>query len=375
MEILDRSGEFNHYADLILKTYQSASPESDAMWELESSTVALAKRVYPGAEDILFEVLDRAPVNGKEYYSNIFDVNSGRAFDLLSRRIMLMPDEQDRLDSVERVVDHLFEGERRYHGVNLEAIETTFSNHLSLLPYVRQIVLKVKERREDRPESTRPRRTYTYEGAKATMNDPRVTRGLLGLRGYGRRMDKDSILALARDFQQETRPEIIRPYIGIFAGARYPLGHKRILQHLQDEDADFRRIVILALSLIRHPSLHKLSMQLYSEGRYAEAISLLESNFQPADVGLLVNAMSSDLSIPDWQLHQIGNSIIDGHKLLKSPFMVPALFAVYEHTPCSVCRGWTAEQLLSQNSMPNWMRVEGEHDSGREDHIWNKPAK
>jgi hypothetical protein len=367
MPILDRSGDFNYFADLILNSYQnttrrSAPHDLDLLfYQLEDLTTRLAERKYGNAENILFDSIEAQPVDGKEFHDDLANINLPRTLSLISRRIKLMPDEEDRVDTVGYAVKHMFQTGQGYYDIDTAAMEDALSAYADLSVYIKRYSDEITIGRTHPPTRRRLPRTY-QQIHSAIMNIPKHW-GLVSFRVAAKRMSKSDVLKLARDFQSENDPERIRRYLGVFAGARYPFGHKFILKHLQEEDKDLRHIVVLALSLIRHPSLHKLAEEMAAQGTIRESADLLESNFRPEDSEKLAEYMSPKLALEDWEKHSIGLSIVDISKRFGTKHLLQALFAAYENTPCCNCRGHAAEELFRAKSLPDWIISEIEFDS------------
>ena len=118
---------------------------------------------------------------------------------------------------------------------------------------------------------------------------------------------------------------------------------------------------VRALSLITDLEVRGLAMKLIQDpATVCKGAHLLENNYQPGDFSLLRRLMEQ--AADQEALHSLGFGLRSMAKAHPSEDAEPALLYLYEHGPCSICRGGVVRQLRELNHLPAWMHIEFQFD-------------
>lgn len=169
----------------------------------------------------------------------------------------------------------------------------------------------------------------------------------------------EDFLAMLQDRASwQRRP--IRLYQILLARRRFPLDPSPLLALVRDPDADVARIAKAVLRHTDHPEVGALARELLAGGD-GDAANMLVGNYRDGDYPAIERALHTWQD--PWQVHSLGialTRIVDAHLLLAA---VPALLALYERTPCTLCRRHGVELLQRLEALPDWLAAECHYDA------------
>jgi len=173
--------------------------------------------------------------------------------------------------------------------------------------------------------------------------------------GWGRKAASEDLRLIAGDLFQPLETVLLRNYLRCFMGQGLSEFDSRILAFADHPDREVRRLSHWVLS--HHPEARALALQRLEAGEVDNSeVRLLKSAFEPGDETLLQQALAPTAAWEPFPRHTVLRDLLD--VLEAHPNEELALF-VYEHTPCTNCRG-RAVQLLS--SPPEECRYDADEE-------------
>lgn len=173
--------------------------------------------------------------------------------------------------------------------------------------------------------------------------------------------------SVARSLSEEADPQVQLRLLRFFNyKRRFPLDPHLILPLLDSVDSDIADIAAQVLSefddvILRSIALEKLATT-HHPNRY---IYLLRRTYQDGDHFAVEGALL-EMHDDDEFVHDIGFALTD---LFEENFTVCCLESmlwIYEHDPCSLCRGRAVRILLDTGIVPDWILEEARFDCQEE---------
>ncbi len=147
-----------------------------------------------------------------------------------------------------------------------------------------------------------------------------------------------------------------------FRGQRFPLPARRLVSHATRKERG--AAVCRILSAIESPRVRHLALKLLRVRPLPEdAIRVLESNFHRGDERLVASLLTDvEVYDPD-DLHDVVLDLISLFFKRPEGRWQPHAEWVYEHSPCSMCRGSAVDWLVEHGVLPETIREEGAYDA------------
>ena len=192
---------------------------------------------------------------------------------------------------------------------------------------------------------------------------PRITRMRFGR--WGREAKDEELRIVANILTAASDPVTIRNSLGCFVQRAYPPVRRRLIELAEHADGEVRRAALAALARHEHTEVRSLALCHLATGRFAEGEPrLLERNYRSGDEELLARVLGM-VAYPD-TMHAAAGDVLAVLKANPSPGVrLPALI-IYEHGPCSLCRGDAVQLLVRADQAPAWLLQEGRFDADAE---------
>lgn len=178
----------------------------------------------------------------------------------------------------------------------------------------------------------------------------------------------DELFSAASDLLLETDEARIHAYLRIFVTRDYPLNPETLFPIVESENRRSSWHAIRVLRRLHDHRVRNFAFELLESGREIPgAVLLLCSNYMPGDFVAIERAVR-DVRFDDDGWHSLGTSVLN---LLASAPVPPnetrdMLLALYEKTPCSLCREQIVRRLHDHDLVPGWMARECEFDADPE---------
>jgi hypothetical protein len=213
---------------------------------------------------------------------------------------------------------------------------------------------------QQRP-SERPNPTYDDITREIAMWGRQTPRSYLI--NFGRTAPDEVISRAANALAAETDADRLLACLRIFRRRRFPLDPARLVALADAADEEVAVAALAALAQIRHPAVRTLALSLIAEGRHpADAVGLLEHNFETGDYARIAAVMAATISDPE-AYYSVGFDVLAVVKAHPAPEAAGVLLHVYEHGPCSFCREGAVDLLHALGALPEWVIEECQHDS------------
>jgi hypothetical protein len=184
-------------------------------------------------------------------------------------------------------------------------------------------------------------------------------RGLLQL---GTILSDDQAINVANLWLNEKDFRKSRNYLKLFRISGYPLSVRHIVDLYDQGNPPWRFEEIV--SQFQHQQVREFGLKLICqpEPDYRGYICLTKS-FQPDDLPVMEAGLSQFLTMPGDDLHLLAMGLRSLAEMMTPQERLPFLVWAYEHTPCSACRGWTAEIMIQDGNLPDAYREELRFDA------------
>src|SRR5262249_26078764 len=139
----------------------------------------------------------------------------------------------------------------------------------------------------------------------------------------------------------------------------------RLVELARSDDWRVANGAVSALAHISHDTVRELALErLRTSERAAHGVELLAKNYREGDYRLIeaLNVRGMD----DWACHRLGIEVRHFVEKHLSHEAVASLRLLYEHGPCSLCRGGVVELLLKLDGLTDAMRAECRYDASAE---------
>ncbi len=167
---------------------------------------------------------------------------------------------------------------------------------------------------------------------------------------------------VCEDFLSQTQADLALPYLRLFARRRFVGSPVELVRWMNGSDSRASWSATLALGWIASPLVREMALQQLRAGRPRGA-RLLRANYRPGDFDLLMPMLRDAPS--DETAHDISLAVLDliGENDPPIDESLDILVALYEHTPCSMCRGDAVSHLVKAGRTPAWIAEECRFDA------------
>lgn len=364
-DVIEATGD----AASFLQPVTAALVDARGYWDTEQLfdlAVCFAQAGYDAARDAVYAKFDRS--DAEEPF-----LGAGALVDL------------DGLDGLLHVADRLGQAlltdpqmNIEPHGLWLaqeqfgaETVHRSLADFAGKNPHIAaylQAVVAERERQAQHPASPRATlETADYATVKAAIAEYGSRGvGVVVLQRWGRQASDTDLARAAADLLAETDEDRRVAYLRIFRKRRFPLDPGPLLPLVRHPNDRLAAEAFNALSLITDARVRALALDLLEDdglagARRGRGAELLEQNPAPGDVVLMTRLLSQRRD-PE-ELHSLGFGILDLLAAHPAADAAPALLALYEFGPCSVCRGRCVERLHDHRALPDWLVEECQHDA------------
>lgn len=202
-------------------------------------------------------------------------------------------------------------------------------------------------RREQDCVSAREKRWEQREREQKLLTGIRLSRWL------AKQGDKDTVTRYALMYRQQPEPDLRAKALEAFCWCPYPDDPLDLINDTGSSCEELRNAAWRALEHIRHPAVRDFALRNAENGSCtAENFALLVTNYMPEDAKLLEKLLKGWIAEKDRDaIHAAGLDIYRafyrGSGIPHPKHLLPLL---YEHDPCSVCRG-SALVYMSRHRM------------------------
>ncbi|HEY3267694.1 MAG TPA: hypothetical protein VGM37_12260 [Armatimonadota bacterium] len=359
--LIQLSGDFAGLRDCILAALADPG-EGESERQLYDLAYEFARRGDAGARAALYAAFDRNSGSDEPLPADSLALLDGpAALSFAAER--LLPDEDGEEDwELVSALDGLMErdgvAETR---VALETLQSPSVNRL--LAFVDREAAE----RAARPEGPAPRRPalpYSEMRRRILAGDRSRTYPIAMTR-WGQRANDVDLLLAANDALAETDPVRRRAFLGVFQQRAWPIDPQPLIALADDPDERVARLARVALGYVAHPSVRGWALEVACDLEMRSfAVGALSTNREPDDDALVASWLE-DPPADRTALHCLTWSAIDYAKAHPGPGVNRVLRAVYEHVPCSQCRGRALDELSKCGPLPESIVAEIRHDADR----------
>ena len=196
----------------------------------------------------------------------------------------------------------------------------------------------------------------------ATDKDPYPFRISPFSRKFAKQAKKKELKTLANMAIEESSIFIKAALLRTFSFTDFPLDIGLLLQYAHSDDEYLREIVAKTLSRLKDNRIHALALQLFNDGQAENALSLLESNFEIEDEGLIRKYILCSRKVT----YDMTVSISEIYQKNKTSTCRDILLHFYQNVECSHCRCNIVELMISNEVIPKNRLEECQHDSYEE---------
>ena len=189
--------------------------------------------------------------------------------------------------------------------------------------------------------------------------------GKYALSGWGRRATEDALRVVADRMFRESNPDRLARFLGVFQGRPLPDFDPRLLRFAEHPDHDVRWVTIFVLAQHQHSDVRTLALDRVKAGRHNEReLKLFCRNLKRGDWSLIWDSLRwpDDENELHWMLDDLLEVFEDG----PAEESHEALLLVYEHSPCTNCRGRAVKALRKRKRVPDWLSEECSFDADEE---------
>ncbi|RUT03887.1 hypothetical protein DSM106972_048010 [Dulcicalothrix desertica PCC 7102] len=179
---------------------------------------------------------------------------------------------------------------------------------------------------------------------------------------WGKLASDDDIYRAAQDLLTLTDTKIIPLYLGMFCKRTFPFGLSPLLPLVWSNEERVASYAIRAVAMFHDSQVRALALQLIAAKHHtSDAIKLFIHNFQAGDELFLTEIFEQN--IDDDDLHSLICSLIDVFEQNLTQSSQDLLIALYEQSPCSICRQHIVDCLVKLASLPDWIIDECQYDA------------
>jgi hypothetical protein len=213
----------------------------------------------------------------------------------------------------------------------------------------------------DRVMATRATRGMTTPTPRAVKDIEAILSDIDGAAGeypghythFGKRASLQDLERVFERLLVESRPDRLLRCLWVFRRRAVPQLRSRLFALAASADEQLQNAAIAAIAQTQDRSVRALGVELLRENPSTVrrgAIGLFRRNYVPGDYRFIESA----LFVPEDRdvAHDMGFDILDLADTYPHPELAGCLAWVYEHTPCSNCRGKALAALLARNRAP-----------------------
>jgi hypothetical protein len=226
------------------------------------------------------------------------------------------------------------------------------------------------EREAPRPPYRRPLTGATYDQVKDAIARHQSGRrdivSLYAFEHWGLSASDDDLALAAADLFTTTDDKALSLYLHLFARRPFPGSVEPLLPLVRHPDDRVMHVAFRALSQIVHPGVRALALEILADSslhgfRRANAVNLLVRNYEAGDEILLAHLIEA--ADDRDECHILGMGARHLQEIHPESDPAPALLALYEYGPCSLCRNHAVEMLHDTRQLPDWMLEECYYDA------------
>ena len=185
------------------------------------------------------------------------------------------------------------------------------------------------------------------------------------LSGWGRRATEDALRQVVDRMFRESNPDRLARFLGIFQRRSLPEFDSRLLRFAEHPDHDVRWVTISVLANHQHPDVRALAQDRVRAGCHNDGeLRLFCKNFEQGDWSLIRSSLRWPAD--ENELHRMLDDLLEVFENEPGEESREALLLVYEHSPCSRCRGVAVKALCKRKRAPDWLLEECRFDADEE---------
>ncbi len=221
-----------------------------------------------------------------------------------------------------------------------------------------------RTRRDSRESSYEPARWTIEEVLDAVENHPNPKSLHYIFRTFGRNASDGELNSVFRRLESESNVDRIASYLGVFASKPLPSVSKPIINLLNSNDEDVRRVARNALSNVKDSNVRKAGLNLIGGANDELAVAglnLLQLNYQAGDEAMIFDALKrlKDVDYIHWGAMAVSRIAENSGDVALSSTLEWAC----EFTPCGFCRRSVLEQLIAWEMAPARILYEAQWDA------------
>jgi len=225
-----------------------------------------------------------------------------------------------------------------------------------------EIVAKTEAGRKHASQQRQGRRYQAYAKLKENLLTKQNRPSYFQLKQWGMHASDTDLAAAAHDLLQQDDPLHIAPYLAIFAQRAFPFGFQPLLPFVRHTHERVARWTLHALSLFQSPVLRDVGLALLQDNWHrSDALGLFVRNYQLGDEHVFSTLLEAAQTHDEVHALSFGLLEVLGQNTLAQAFMLRNM--IYERQPCSLCRTKVVRQLITAQTIPDWMIHECQYDA------------
>lgn len=360
-EIIQLTGDVAFYRDRILAALPFAFSENYDRAQLFDLVGRFAAHGDEEARTLLYTTYSDSVTDAEGAVGDnaIIELDGLQGFlfvtDALGR---LLADTTDEVD--EMLVYAL---EERVPDADLTAIRTQAEHDQ---PYAAAYIERIQAQTAERERNQQERNVAetmpsSFDELESLFTTEIGKRSSSKLSRWGKRASDEDRRKAAEALIIETDPARQIAYARLFRYVPFPLDPAKLIAMAESGD-DIMRAAVNAIGTMQRPEIRALALRLLAIPQWGyHAGKLLVANHEDGDETLVMSALIARLSDED-TFHDLGLSALNIFEAHPGPQNLPAITLLYEHEPCSFCRGSYTRQLIALDGFADWMIAECLHD-------------
>lgn len=194
----------------------------------------------------------------------------------------------------------------------------------------------------------------TYE--ELLVRIQKGTNRLRGFREIAKSLSRKQIEEVAELWLAERHWRRARNYAELFEYVPFPFSVRRIVDLIRAGDPPVWFNDVISKS--KDPLARELGLELITqENPDYRGFECMASTWGPSDVDVMLGSLKRFVDIEEDDLHSVVIDLLsDAYELLPNSEVV--MCWIYEHSPCSYCRGRAAERMFKVGLLPDEYREE-----------------
>ena len=204
--------------------------------------------------------------------------------------------------------------------------------------------------------------TYTYTQVESLIARVDTSALRRSLTQWGVAATEDDLYQAATALAGERDPARAAAYATLFARRPFPADPAPLLALARGTNLLAAQAALTALAHVAHSSVRALARELRDDPvRRVMAVDLLIANYADGDAHYIRAMLDEEMPLQVW--HWLGYGALQVFAAHPATAAAPALYCIYERTPCSHCRHRAVTLLCGLGSLPDWMANECRHDA------------